>query len=78
MITDEFSITIIKLKRKPNLLETEYGKKFINSKFTDFVRSIEIKSFSIYTVKEGVFANFGGIIGKKIFSENVVLIGLMN
>ena len=55
-ITDEFSLIINKSKRKPNLIETDDGKEFVNKIFNDFLKLNNIKRYSRYTSKGAVFA----------------------
>ena len=48
-IVDEFSKIIINSKRKPNLLETDDGKEFVNKIFNEFLKLNNIKQiFSVY------------------------------
>ena len=55
-ITDEVSDLIDKSKRKPNLIETDDGKEFVNETFNDFLNFNDIKRYSRYTNKGAVFA----------------------
>ena len=55
-ITDEVSDLIDKAKRKPNLIETDDGKKFVNKTFNDFLKLNDNKRYSRYTNKGAVFA----------------------
>ena len=55
-ITDAFSQIVKSSKRKPNLLETDDGKEFVNDIFNDFLNNNYIKKYSRYTDKGAVFA----------------------
>ena len=55
-ITDEISNLINESKRKPNLIETDDGKEFVNKTFNDFLKLNDIKRYSRYTNKGAVFA----------------------
>ena len=55
-ITDAFSQIIKISKRKPNLLETNDGKEYVNKIFNDFLNNNKIKRYSRYTNKGAVFA----------------------
>ena len=55
-ITDEVSNLINESKRKPNLIETDDGKEFVNKTFNDFLKLNDIKRYSRYTNKGAVFA----------------------
>ena len=55
-ITDEVSNLINESKRKPNLIETDDGKEFVNKTFNDFLKPNDIKRYSRYTNKGAVFA----------------------
>ena len=55
-IVDEFSKIINNSKRKPNLIETDDGKEFVNKIFNEFLKVNNIKRYSRYTSKGAVFA----------------------
>ena len=55
-ITDVFSEIIKSSNRKPNLLETDDGKEYINKIFNEFLNNNKIKRYSRYTDKGAVFA----------------------
>ena len=55
-ITDAFSQIIKTSRRKPNLLETDDGKEYVNKIFSDFLDTNNIKRYSRYTDKGAVFA----------------------
>ena len=55
-ITDAFSQIIKTSKRKPNLLETDDGKEYVNKIFNEFLNYNNIKRYSRYTDKGAVFA----------------------
>ena len=55
-ITDAFSEIIKPSNRKPNLLETDDGKEYVNKIFNEFLNNNNIKTYSRYTDKGAVFA----------------------
>ena len=55
-ITDAFSKIINLSNRKPNLLETDDGKEYVNKIFNEFLFNNNIKRYSRYTDKGAVFA----------------------
>ena len=55
-ITDAFSQIIKTSRRKPNLLETDDGKEYVNKIFNEFLNYNNIKRYSRYTDKGAVFA----------------------
>ena len=55
-ITDAFSQIIKTSRRKPNLLETDDGKEYVNKIFNEFLNNNKIKRYSRYTDKGAVFA----------------------
>ena len=55
-ITDAFSQIIKTSRRKPNLLETDDGKEYVNKIFNEFLNNNKIKRYSRYTGKGAVFA----------------------
>ena len=56
-ITDAFSQIVKSSKRKPNLLETEDGKEYVNKIFNDFLNKHNIKRNSRNTALGAVFAD---------------------
>ena len=55
-ISDAFSEIIKSSNRKPNLLETDDGKEYVNKIFTEILNNNKIKRYSRYTDKGAVFA----------------------
>ena len=55
-ITDAISQIIKTSPRKPNLLETDDGKEYVNKIFYESLNNNNIKRFSRYTDKVAVFA----------------------
>ena len=55
-ITDAFSQIIKSSRGKPNLLETDDGKEYVNKIFNEFLNDHNIKRYSRYTDKGAVFA----------------------
>ena len=55
-ITDAFSQMIKTSRRKPNLLETDDGKEYVNKIFNEFSNNHNIKRYSCYADKGAVFA----------------------
>ena len=55
-LIDEVSNLINKSKRKPNLMETDDGKEFVNKTFNDSLKLNDIKRYSCYTNKGAVFS----------------------
>ena len=55
-ITDAFSKIIKSSNRKPNLLETDDCKEYVNKIFNEFLINNNIKRYSRYTDKGAVFA----------------------
>ena len=55
-IVDEVSKIIDSSKRKPNLVETDGGKEFVNRVFNDFLKLKGIVRYSRYSDKGAVFA----------------------
>ena len=81
-IKDSFENILINSKRSPNLIETDRGKKFYNNIFQDFLHKNNIKLYSRNTSLGAVFAErFNRTIRdllKKLFSNEVMVIGLMS
>ena len=55
-ITDAFSQIIKTSRRKPNLLETDDGKEYVNKIFNEFLNKHNIKRYSRNTALGAVFA----------------------
>ena len=55
-ITDAFSELIKSSNRKPNLLETDDGKEYVNKIFNEFSNNDNIRRYSRYTDKGAVIA----------------------
>ena len=55
-ITDAFSQSIRTSNRKPNLLETDDGKEYVNKNFYEFLNKHNIKRYSRYTDERAVFS----------------------
>ena len=55
-ITHAFSEIIKSSNRKPNLLETDDGKEYVNKIFNEVLNNNKIKRYSRYTDKGAVFA----------------------
>ena len=55
-ITDAFSQIIKSARRKPNLLETDDGKDYVNNIFNEFLNNKNIKRYSRNTALGAVFA----------------------
>ena len=55
-ITDAFSEIIRSTNRKPNLLETDDGKEYVNKFFKELLNNKNIKKYSCYNNKRAVFA----------------------
>ena len=55
-ITDAFSEIIKSSNRKPNLLETDDGREYVNKKFDEFLNNYNIKRYSRNTALRAVFA----------------------
>ena len=55
-ITDAFSEFIKSSNRKPNLLETDNGKEYVNEIFNEFLNKYNIKRYSRYTDKGAVIS----------------------
>ena len=55
-ITDAFSQIVKSSKRKPNLLETDDGKEYVNKIFNEFLINHNIKRYSRNTALGAVFA----------------------
>ena len=51
-ITDAFSEIIKSSNRKPNLLETDDGKEYVNKFFNEFLSILRLKDFLAILIKE--------------------------
>ena len=73
-ITDAFLEFIKSSNRKPNLLETEDGREYVNKICNEFLNSNNIKRCSSYTDKGAVFAerfdrSIGNFLKKPAFEK---------
>ena len=73
-ITDAFSQIIKTSRRKPNLLETDDGKEYVNKIFSEFLNYNNIKRYSRYTDKGAVFAErfnktIRNLLNKPVFEK---------
>ena len=74
-ITDAVSQTVKSSKRKPNLLETDDGKDYVNKFFNNFFNNKNNRRYSRYTDKGAVFAEqFNGTI-RNLLEKPVFLAG---
>ena len=55
-MTDAFSQIIRTSNRKPNLLETDDGKEYVNKIFNEFLNKIKIERYSHFTNKGAVLS----------------------
>ena len=55
-IKDSFENILASSKRKPNLIESDRGKKFYNNIFQDFLNKNNIKLYSKNSLYGAVFA----------------------
>ena len=72
-ITDAFSQIIKTSRRKPNLLETDDGKEYVNKFFSEFLNNHNIKRYSRNTALGAVFAEklnriLRNLLKKPVFS----------
>ena len=74
-ITDVFSQNNKTSRRKPNLLETDDGKEYVNKVFNKFLNNNNIKRFSRYTDKGAVFAERFYRILRNLVKKPVFLAG---
>ena len=73
-ITDAFSQIIKTSRRKPNLLETDDGKEYVNKIFNEFLNNQNIKRYSRNTALGAVFAErfnrtIRNLLKKPVFLE---------
>ena len=73
-ITDAFSQIIKTSRRKPNLLETDDGKEYVNKIFSEFLNNHNIKRYSRNTALGAVFAErfirtIGNLLKKPVFEK---------
>ena len=74
-ITDAFSQIVKISKRKPNLLETDDDKEYVEKGFNEFLNKKNIKRYSRYNDDGAVFAErFNRILGN-LFKKPVFLAG---
>ena len=74
-ITDAFSQIMKTSKRKPNLLETDDGKEYVNKIFNEFLNNNKIKRYSRYTDKGAVFAERFNRTIRNLLKKPVFLAG---
>ena len=74
-ITDAFSQIIKTSRRKPNLLETDDGKEYVNKIFNEFLNNNKIKRYSRYTDKGAVFAKRFNRTLRNLLKKPVFLTG---
>ena len=74
-ITDAFSQINKTSKRKPNLLETDDGKEYVNKIFNEFLNNNKIKRYSRYTDKGAVFAERFNRTIRNLLKKPVFLAG---
>ena len=74
-ITDAFSQIIKTSRRKPNLLETDDGKEYVNKIFNEFLNNNKIKRYSRYTDKGAVFAERFNRTIRNLLKKPVFLAG---
>ena len=72
--TDAFSQTVKTSRHKPNLLETDDGKKYVNKNFNLFLNSNKVKRYSRKTSFGAVFAErfdrtIRNVLKKPVFEE---------
>ena len=77
-ITDAFSQIIKSSKRKPNLLETDDGKKYVNKIFSEFLNNHNIKRYSRNTPVGAVFAERFNRTLRNLLKKPVFLAGNAN
>ena len=73
--TDAFSQTIKKSRRKPNLLETDDGKEYVNKIFSEFLNNHNIKRSSRNTALGAVFAGRFDRTLRNFFKKPIFLAG---
>ena len=74
-MVDAFSQIIKTSKRKPNLLETDDGKEYVNKNFNEFLKNSRIKKYSRYTDKGAVFAGRPNRTIRNLLEKPVFLAG---
>ena len=74
-ITDAFSQIVKSSKRKPNLLETDDGKEFVNKSFNEFSNNHNIKRYSRKTALGAVFAERFNRIIRNLLKKPIFLAG---
>ena len=74
-ITDAFSQIIKTSRRKPNLLETDDGKEYVNKIFNEFLNSNDFKRCSRYSDKGAVFAERFNRTIRNLLKKPVFLAG---
>ena len=74
-ITDAFSQIIKTSRRKPNLLETDDGKEYVNKIFNEFLINHKIKRYSGNTALGAVFAERFNRTIRNLLKKPVFLAG---
>ena len=74
-ITDAFSEIIKSSNRKPNLLETDDGKEYVNKVFGEFLNNHNIKRYSGNTELGAVFAERFNRTIRNLLKKPVFLAG---
>ena len=74
-ITDAFSEIMKSSNRKPNVLETDDGKEYVNKIFNEFLNNNNIKRYSRYTDKGAVFAERFNRTIRNLLKKPVFLAG---
>ena len=77
-IKDEFSNIIKSSKRKPNLIESDDGKEFVNKDFNEYLKLNNIKRYSRYTSHGAVFAERFNRTLRNLLKKPVFLKGNAN
>ena len=77
-ITDAFLEFIKSSNQKPNLLETDDGKEYVNENFYEFLNNNNFKRYSHYTNKEALIAERFNRIIRNFLKKPVFLAGNAN
>ena len=74
-ITDAFSQIIKTSRRKPNLLETDDGKEYVNRIFSEFLNNHNVKRYSRNSALGAVFAERFNRTLRNLLKKPVFLAG---
>ena len=74
-IADGFSQIVKSSKRKPNILETDDGKQYVNKFFNEFLSNHNIERYSRNTALEAVFAERFNRTRRNLLRKTVFLKG---